>query len=268
VATFPQLPAGLYTVTVESPNFQQSIFQQVKIEVGKDYPLVAQLQAGQVSESVTVTAGESLVQTTNAELTTTVTPRQVRDLPLDGRDPLQLIQLQAGVSPPNGRANVTIDAQRESSAIVTQDGITIQDFAIRTGALEFSPNRTTVAQVSEFSVTSQNGGADQQGSSQVRLITPSGTNELHGEIFEYHRNDALGANDFFNNRTISSARSSFAISSASPSAGPCSCQRCTTARTSSSSSARTKASASAPPSPRPSPSSRPRRAWDSSGTAT
>lgn len=199
VATFTQLPPASYTVVVSAPNFQQAVFNNVKIEVGKDYPLNAQLQAGQVSESVTITAGEALVNSTNAELTETVTPRQVKELPLDGRDPLQLIQLQAGVSPNNGRANVTIDGQRTSSATVTQDGITIQDYAIRTNALEFSPNRTTVAQVSEFSVTTQNGGADQQGASQVRLVTPSGTNEFHGELFEYHRNDYFGANDFFNN---------------------------------------------------------------------
>lgn len=199
VATFPQLEAGLYTVEVEAPNFQKGIFEQVKIEVGKDYGLVAKLTPGAITESVTITAGESIVTTTNAELTNTVTPKQVKDLPLDGRDPLQLIQLQAGVTPNNGRADTTINAQRTSSATVTQDGITIQDFAIRTNALSFSPNRTTVAQVSEFSVTTQNGGADQQGASQVRLVTPSGTNELHGEIFEFHRNDALGANEFFNN---------------------------------------------------------------------
>jgi hypothetical protein len=199
VVTFAQLPAGDYTVQVEAPNFQKALFNQVKIEVGKDYGLVAQLATGSISESVTVTAGESLVTTTNAELTNTVTPEQVRDLPLDGRDPLQLIQLQPGVTVDNGRGGVTVNAQRTSSSTVTQDGITIQDYAIRTNALSFSPNRTTVAQVSEFSVTTQNGGADQQGASQVRLVTPSGTNALHGEIFEFHRNDALGANDFFNN---------------------------------------------------------------------
>jgi hypothetical protein len=198
-ATFAQLPVGTYTVQVEAPNFQKAIFNQVKIEVGKDYGLVALLSAGSLSESVTVTAGESLVTTSNAELTNTVTSQQVRDLPLDGRDPLQLIQLQPGVSVNNGRGGVTVNAQRTSSATVTQDGITIQDYAIRTNALTFSPNRTTVAQVSEFSVTTQNGGSDQQGASQVRLVTPSGTNAFHGEVFEFHRNDALGANDFFNN---------------------------------------------------------------------
>jgi len=199
VATFPQLAVGVYTIEVEAPSFQKSVFEQVKIEVGKEYGLVAELTPGQLTESVTVTAGESIVTTTNAELTNTVTPQQVRDLPLDGRDPLQLIQLQPGVTVPNGRAGVTINGQPESSGVITQDGITIQDYAVRESALEFSPNRTTVSQVSEFSVTTQNAGADQPGASSIRLVTPSGTNQLHGEVFEYHRNDALGANDFFNN---------------------------------------------------------------------
>jgi hypothetical protein len=199
VATFPQLAAGEYTVEVEAPNFQKAVFQQVKIEVGKDYGLVAALTPGQITESVTITAGENIITTTNAELTNTVTAEQVADLPLDGRNPLQLIQLQAGVSLFNGRAGVTINGQRASSGVITQDGISIQDYAVRENALTFSPNRTTVSGVSEFSVTTQNAGADQTGASSIRLVTPSGTNAFHGEVFEYHRNDALGANDFFNN---------------------------------------------------------------------
>ncbi len=199
VATFPQLAVGEYTVEVEAADFQKAVFEQVKIEVGKEYGLVAALTAGQLTESVTITAGEAIVTTTNAELTNTVTEKQVADLPLDGRNPLELIQLQAGVTIPNGRAGVTINGQRSASGVITQDGITVQDYAVRENALSFSPNRTTVSQVSEFSVTTQNAGADQTGSSSIRLVTPSGTNELHGEVFEYHRNDALGANDFFNN---------------------------------------------------------------------
>jgi hypothetical protein len=199
VATFAQLGVGMYTVEVEAANFQKAIYQEVKIDVGKDYGLVAGLTPGQLTESVTITAGESIVATTNAELTSTVTAKQVSDLPLDGRNPLQLIQLQAGVSLFNGRAGVTINGQRASSGVITQDGIVIQDYAIRENALTFSPNRTTVSGVSEFSVTTQNAGADATGASAVRLVTPSGTNEFHGEVFEYHRNDALGANDFFNN---------------------------------------------------------------------
>lgn len=199
VATFPQLSPGFYTVTVEAESFQRGVFEAVKIEVGKDYGLIAQLTPGAITESVTVTAGESIISTTNAELTTTVTARQVQELPLDGRNPLDLIQLQAGVSLDNGRAGVTINGQRSSSGLITQDGITVQDYAVRTNALTFSPNRTTVSGVSEFSVTTQNAGSDTAGASAIRIVTPSGTNDLHGEVFEYHRNDALGANDFFNN---------------------------------------------------------------------
>ena len=202
VATFPLLPVGNYSVTVEAPNFQKAVFEQVVIDVGRTYGLVADLAPGAISESVTVTAGENIVSSTNFELTSTVTPEQVADLPLDGRNPLQLIQLQPGVTVPNGRAGVTINGQRSSSGMIIQDGIPIQDYAVRENALSFSPNRTTVSSVSEFSVTSQNAGADQSGASSIRLVTPSGTNDLHGEVFEYHRNDALGANDWFNNAAI------------------------------------------------------------------
>jgi hypothetical protein len=199
VFTLPQLKVGLYTVTVSAPNFQTTIAESVKIDLGKEYGLDLVLNPGGTSESVTVTAGEELVTTTGAEITNTVTAQQIKELPLDGRDPLQLIQLQAGVTLDNGRGGVTINGQRTASATITQDGITIQDYAIRENALTFSPNRTVVSQVAEFTVTTQNGSADLGGASSIRLVTPSGTNDLHGEIYEYHRNDAFGANSFFNN---------------------------------------------------------------------
>jgi hypothetical protein len=196
--TFPQLPVGLYTVSIEAAGFQKAVFTELKIDVGKDYALVAELKPGAPTEVVEITAGEALINTQNAELSTTVTKKQIQDLPLDGRDPLQLIQLQAGVTF-TGRAGTTIDGMRASSTQITQDGINIQDNFIRSNATDFSPNRTTVSAVAEFSVTTSNGDVDSSGSSNVKLVTPSGTNELHGEIYEYHRNDALGANDFFNN---------------------------------------------------------------------
>jgi hypothetical protein len=198
IATFPQLPVGLYTVTVQADGFQKGLYTSLKIDVGKDYSLVADMKAGAPTESIEITAGEALINTQNAELSTTVTKKQIQDLPLDGRDPLQLIQLQAGVTF-TGRAGTTIDGMRSSSTQITQDGISIQDNFIRSNATDFSPNRTTVSGVAEFSVTTSNGDIDSSGSSSVRLVTPSGTNEYHGEVYEYHRNDAFGANDFFNN---------------------------------------------------------------------
>jgi hypothetical protein len=200
VARFAQLPVAFYTVTVKAEGFKQYVSQNVKIDVGQVYSLVANLTAGNISEVVTVTAGEELVNTTTADITTTVSMKQVNDLPLDGRNPIQLVNLQAGTNS-NGRTNTAVNGQRVSSANVTQDGLNIQDNFIRAGGIEVVTTRPSVAEVAEFSVTTTNAGVEASGASTVRLVTPSGTNELHGTVFEYNRNDALGANDFFNNAT-------------------------------------------------------------------
>ena len=198
VYTAAQVPVGTYTVTVNFTGFSTKVVQGVKIDVGQEYGLPVTLDPGGVGETVTVTAGEELVKTTTTDLTTTVSQKQVQDLPLDGRNPLGLVNLQAGTNA-NGRSNTSINGQRVSSVEATQDGINIQDNFIRAGGFEVTTTRTTVAQVAEFSVTTSNASVDATGSSNIRLVTPSGTSDLHGQVFEYHRNDALGANEWFNN---------------------------------------------------------------------
>lgn len=204
VAIFPQLVVGQYTVTIEAPGFKKAAREDVKIDLGQEYSLTVGLEVGSEGEVVTVSAGEELVQTSTAEVKNTVNEKQVQDLPINGRDVLQLIQLQAGVASGSNSAQddayTVINGQRAGTASVTQDGINIQDNYIRENSLDFTPNRPTVAQVAEFTVTTQNGDVDVSGgASAVRTISPSGTNEFHGQVFEYHRNSALGANDFFNN---------------------------------------------------------------------
>ena len=89
---------------------------------------------------------------------------------------------------------------RSSFTNLTLDGVNIQDNFIRANAVNFSPNRPTVQQVAEFTIITQNQGPEAGfGSSQVSLVTPSGTNEFHGELFWFYRSDGLAANSFFNN---------------------------------------------------------------------
>lgn len=202
VVTSPLLPIGLYDLKVEVEGFKKAVSEKVKLDIGQEYGIVITLEAGGGSDIVVINAGEELVQTTNAEVKTVVSEKQVQELPLNGRSPLDLIKLQAGV---NGAdftrigTNTTINGQRSSTSTVTQDGINIQDLFIKANGLDFSPNRPTVAQVSEFSVTTLNPGADTAGSSAVKFVTPSGTNTYHGSLFEFHRNSAVASNDFFSN---------------------------------------------------------------------
>jgi len=198
---FPQVPVGNYRVEIALAGFKTATFTKVSVAVGQEYALTARLELGSVEESVTVEAGTSLVPTTTPEVTTTVEQAQIVSLPLNGRNPITLIQLQAGVAS-LGRANTAINGGRPTWTEVTQDGINIQDNFIRTNSLDFVPNRPTSDSVGEFSIVTTAQGADASGgATQVRLITPSGTNTFRGNAFEYNRHSRFAANNFFNERS-------------------------------------------------------------------
>ena len=198
---FPQVQPGVYTVTMALSGFRTAEFSQVEIHVGVERSLTARLEVGQVAETVTVTAGDTLVRTTTPEVTQTVVERQIKDLPLDGRNPIELIRLQAGVPGIPNRTETAINGGRPTWTQITQDGINIQDNFIRQNALDFVPNRPTSDTVGEFSITTALQGADAAGgATAVRLVTPSGTNRFRGNVYGFDRNTSRGANSFFNKR--------------------------------------------------------------------
>ena len=195
----PQLESGTYTVEITAAGFKTFTVNEVKIDVGREYSLNPTLEVGQISESVVVTAGADILNATSAELSNTVSPRQIQDLPLDGRDPLDLVQLQPGVAN-NGATNTSINGQRPSATNITRDGINVQDQFIRESASDFSPQRSTTDNIGEFTVTTSNGGADLgYGASHVQQVTQRGSSEFHGAAFAYNRNSYFAANEFFNN---------------------------------------------------------------------
>lgn len=197
--TIPQLDPGTYTVKVTAAGFAGKTFTDVKIDVGRDYSLNAPLEVGGVTGDVTVVAGADVLNSANAELSTTVSPRQISELPLNGRNPLNLITLQAGTAA-NGAQGTSINGQRPSATNITLDGLNIQDNFIRANASSFTQIAVSTDDVAEFTLTTQNASGDQGfGASQVQLATPRGSNEFHGALFEYNRNSHFGANTFFNN---------------------------------------------------------------------
>jgi len=197
---FPQVAVGTYKVTVSLEGFKAAEFTDVNVAVGQQYSLTARLAIGAQTETITVEAGASLVQTTTPEVTSTVVQRQVLDIPLANRDVTNLINLQAGVVGVPTRANTVINGGRPTWTQVTLDGINIQDNFIRTNSLDFLPNRPTSDNVAEFSITTSVAGADAAGgATAVRMVTPSGTNRFTGSVFESNRDNQFAANSFFNN---------------------------------------------------------------------
>ncbi len=198
--TVPQLEVGTYTVKVTATGFKTFTATAVKIDIGREYALTATLEVGRVEDSVTIAAGVDVLNSTNGELSNTVSTKQIIELPLNGRNPLNLIALQAGVSQ-NGAQNTSINGLRTSFTNITRDGLNVQDGFIRSNATDFSPNRPSVDNIGEFTITTSNAGADQNGGAQIRQVTPRGGSTFHGSAFEFNRNSALAANNFFSNRS-------------------------------------------------------------------
>jgi hypothetical protein len=199
---FPTLERGTYTLTVEAPGFKKSIAQEVVVETASPATVNINLEIGGVGETVTVTAAQEVINATSPTLTNVINTRQVQDLPLPFRNPLDLAGLQPGVAViGNDVRGSSISGLRQTMTNVTQDGINAMDNFVKTSSL-FAISAPSLNSVSEISITTgTNEASDGRGVAQVRLVTRGGTNEFHGEIFYLNRNDALQANSFFNNLT-------------------------------------------------------------------
>jgi len=188
-----QLQFGTYTVTITGPGFKTFSATELKIDAGREYTLNATLEAGNVNETVTVVAGADIVNASNATLSNTISPQLVKDLPINGRNPLALLNTLPGVN----ATSSSINGQRSTVTNYTRDGMNVQDNFIRLGG--FVQDRPTVDDTGEFTVITQNAGAEFGGSQIVQLVTPRGGEDFHGAAYIFNRNSYFGANRFFNN---------------------------------------------------------------------
>ncbi|HET7106669.1 MAG TPA: TonB-dependent receptor [Candidatus Acidoferrum sp.] len=202
---FSSIDSGLYRVSVSATSFREAVVENIKMDASTSYSVPPiRLEVGPSKQTITVEAGAEVVNTTDTEVSSTVEKKQIEDLPILDRNPLNLLGLEAGVNtsgPPNGSGPTatTINGQRTTYTNLTLDGINIQDNFIRENALDFSPNLPFSSQVQEFTVVNQNGGTeDGGGSSQVSIVTPKGTNNWHGQGFWNYRTNGWAANDWFN----------------------------------------------------------------------
>jgi hypothetical protein len=188
-----QLDFGTYTVKVTAPGFKTYSATDVRLDAGREYSLNPVLEVGSIQETVTVTAGAEVINSTNAALSNTVSTKDVKDLPINGRNPLALLNLLAGVN----ATSTSINGQRSTVTNYTRDGLNVQDNFIRLGG--FVQDRPTVDDTGEFTAILQNAGAEFSSSQTVQLVTPRGGDAFHGALYEFNRNSHFSANTFFSN---------------------------------------------------------------------
>jgi Carboxypeptidase regulatory-like domain/TonB dependent receptor-like, beta-barrel len=198
----PNLLSGLYTLKVEKKGFKTSEQRGVEITAGVVSRNDVAMQLGQEVQTVTVEAGAQLVSTEEARLQSTVRSEQIQNLALNGRNVFDLIKIAPGAVDAsgaifeNGQGAVVNGIRMNFNGFIL-DGVTDKGLS---GGTELQPNQDIV---SEFTVNTLSMSA-QYGSSAgsiTTVVTKSGTNDFHGDVYEYLRNDKFDASDFFTNQS-------------------------------------------------------------------
>lgn len=193
---FTSVAPGSYRVEVESAGFKKAITTEFQATVDGTTQLPITLEVGEVSVSVTVDAGsiENIKNVSDGSLGNSFNSGQISQLPIEGRNVANLLSLQPAVTPGG-----YVAGGRSDQANITLDGVDVNNQQQGTA---FEPVlRVTPDSVEEFRVTTANPDASKGRSSgaQISLVTKSGSNQFHGNLFWYHRNDYFNANDWFNN---------------------------------------------------------------------
>ena len=210
------VPAGSYEVTATVTGFKTEVRSGISVTVGSDVSVNFSLTVGAVSEKVEVTAEAAQVDTASSALGGFVNSTTIRELPLNGRDWLQLALLQPGVNlnssqqtADNSRAqrgnglSISISGGRPTDNAFRIDGLVVNDYANAGPGSSLRVNMGVDA-IREFSVLTNNYSAEYgRGSGGiVNAITKSGTNQIHGSAYYFHRNSALDARNFFDLQVI------------------------------------------------------------------
>jgi len=198
--TFPTVPPGFYTLAAEANGFKKASITSMEITVGQSIRQEIKLEVGAVSDSMTVEASAVTVSTTDATISRAVTIRDIATLPQLGRGPIALATYQPGVqlgTSPNDPSFARINGSRQGSNNNTLDGIDVNDAVSPRLGLTLNANNTD--SIEEFRIITNGAKAEygRNAGGTIELITRSGTNTFHGNLFEYHRNTVLNANNFF-----------------------------------------------------------------------
>ncbi len=201
--TVPTLPVGSYTIRVQAPGFKTFEQSDVAVDIGRVAQINASLELGQSTQIVTAEASAPLVETTSTQLGAVMNSTSVVNLPLNTRDTYQLLQLQPGVQSQTGydlfagseeAGTVSVNGGRGRSNNYNVNGGDANDQFLNAPAIQPSPDA-----IEEFRVLTNTFDAEfgRNSGSVVNVVTKGGTNEFHGDVYEFFRNRKLNARGFF-----------------------------------------------------------------------
>src|SRR5262245_558527 len=210
--SFPTLPPGKYMITVSAKGFSSVKQENITLGASETRTISLALKVGDVSETITVTSEPAPVQNSEAKVATNISTEQIRNLPMAGRNILDLVSLAPGVTGVGnlagraggfdifslvGEPKVNANGQRGDGNGYYVDGISANSNP-DPGTVYVTLNPDSVA---EFSVALNDYSAEygRSGSIVVNAVSKSGSNSLHGSLFEYHRNNKLTARNVFQN---------------------------------------------------------------------
>ena len=202
-----ELPLGSYEIETQMVGFQTEVRRGITLTVGRHAVVDFALSVGQISERVIVTGEAPLIQTSDASLEGLIDAKTIRDLPLNGRNIVQLALLQEGVMHPtqavsnqsgNEGAKITISGTRSNQSAFLLDGTDIRNNAGSTPGGN-SGMLLGVDTIQEFKVITTPYSAEygRFTGGVISMVSKAGTNTLHGSVFEFHRNSAMDARNFF-----------------------------------------------------------------------
>jgi len=206
--TIPFLPIGGYVVTVEASGFKKLVTNPIKLEVNQTARVDLKLELGEVTQTIDVTGVAPILQTENTTVGTVISGNTTVNLPLNGRSFQQLTLLVPGAITPNPTSFTTpmpntgggrpyVNGNREQGNAFLLDGISVDETL--DNLIGYKPNIDAIA---EFKVETSNSSAEfgNVTGATVNASLKSGTNDFHGNVFEFIRNDKLDANSWGNNR--------------------------------------------------------------------
>ncbi|HTI65796.1 MAG TPA: carboxypeptidase regulatory-like domain-containing protein [Gemmatimonadaceae bacterium] len=205
VYTVTDLPVGHYNLSVELQGFKTATHQNIVLQVADDREVNVVLEPGGLNETVSVQAEATPVKTVGGDVSSTINGQQVRELPLNGRNFLQLATLMPGVSAPDflnvkdkgllGGSDLSVSGGAVTSNMWTVDGANNNDVGSNRTILVYP----SVDAIEEFKILRNSYGAEfgQAAGAQINIVTRGGTNRFSGSGFYFGRNDALDAKNYF-----------------------------------------------------------------------